>query len=129
MDLEEVIIVTDRALSQIKKACEDEKVPLELRIYVQGGGCAGYQYVLDFEKPFREGKTTGLSDEEKGKWLTQYGDHLVFEKEEIKIYIDPMSLMHLEGITLDYITTLGGGGFKFNNPNAKSTCGCGSSFG
>jgi iron-sulfur cluster assembly accessory protein len=76
---------------------------------VLGGGCSGFQYAMDFEKEPRP-------------------DDLTIEQDGIKVFVDPMSNMYLQGVTVDYVTGLQGAGFKFNNPNAKSTCGCGSSF-
>jgi len=80
-----------------------------IRVGVQGGGCAGFQYSMDFEKEPR-------------------ADDLVVEQEGVRLYIDPMSSMYLQGVTIDYVVGLQGAGFKFENPNARSTCGCGSSF-
>lgn len=101
--------------TQAAQAAEDaflaEKMeaPNGLRVGLRGGGCAGFQYVLDF---------TGPNDND-----------FVMDLGKIKVYIDPVSAMHLEGTTIDYVTSLMGMGFKFINPNATKTCGCGSSFG
>ena len=102
--------ITQIALEAIKDAISLENLEegLNLRVGLRGGGCAGFEYVLDFTTP------------------KDYDYVMVFG--EIEIYIDPVSAMHLEGTTIDYITSLMGSGFKFINPNAKSTCGCGSSF-
>ena len=104
------ISITPIALEAIKDAISLENLEegLNLRVGLRGGGCAGFEYVLDFTTP------------------KDYDYVMVFG--EIEIYIDPVSAMHLEGTTIDYITSLMGSGFKFINPNAKSTCGCGSSF-
>jgi iron-sulfur cluster assembly accessory protein len=80
-----------------------------IRVGVVGGGCSGFQYSMDFEK------------------LGADGD-LTFEQEGIKFFVDVMSSMYLQGVTIDYVEGLQGAGFKFNNPNAKQTCGCGQSF-
>ena len=85
------------------------EAPNGLRVGLRGGGCAGFQYVLDF---------TGPNDND-----------FVMDLGKIKVYIDPVSAMHLEGTTIDYVTSLMGNGFKFINPNATKTYGCGSSFG
>lgn len=106
---EEIVSLTPRAINKLKEACEAEGVLYGIRIFVQGGGCAGYTYGLDFEKQGRD------SDR-------------IFEQDGVKVYIDPISAMQLEGVILDYVMGLSGTGFKFNNPS-KTTCGCGSSFG
>ena len=85
------------------------EAPKGLRVGLRGGGCAGFQYVLDYTEPNE--------------------NDFVMEMGKIKVYIDPVSAMHLEGTTIDYVRSLMGSGFKFINPNATKTCGCGSSFG
>src|SRR6266568_3772890 len=84
-------------------------VPTALRVAVVGGGCSGFQYHMAFENQ--------TSDADQ-----------IFEFDGLKVAVDQMSSMYLDGIEIDYIETLEGAGFKFNNPNVKSTCGCGSSF-
>ncbi len=107
---ERPIQVTDSAIEAIKNAIAAEGQPGDsLRVSVVGGGCSGYQYNLDFEKEARMGDLT----------LT-YGD--------VSVLIDPVSAGYLKGTTIDFVSGLNGTGFKFNNPNAKKTCGCGSSF-
>lgn len=104
------VMFTPKAVEMVKQARTQEKLEGHgLRISVVGGGCSGFQYGLDFE------------NEEKAMDLT-------YEFEGIKIYIDPMSAQYLEGTTVDYVQTMQGAGFKFVNPNAVRTCGCGSSF-
>jgi iron-sulfur cluster insertion protein len=104
------VMFTPKAIEMVKQARTQEKLEGHgLRISVVGGGCSGFQYGLDFE------------NEEKAMDLT-------YELEGIKIYIDPMSAQYLEGTTVDYVQTMQGAGFKFVNPNAVRTCGCGSSF-
>jgi iron-sulfur cluster assembly accessory protein len=83
--------------------------PVALRVAVVGGGCSGFQYHMAFENQ------TSENDQ-------------IFEFDGLKVAVDQMSSMYLEGIEIDYIETVEGAGFKFNNPNVKSTCGCGSSF-
>ena len=104
------ISITPTALEAIKDAISSENLEggLNLRVGLRGGGCAGFEYVLDFTTP------------------KDYDYIMIFGG--VEIYIDPVSAMHLEGTTIDYVTSLMGSGFKFINPNAKSTCGCGSSF-
>lgn len=80
-----------------------------LRIAVMGGGCSGFQYALDFEQEARP------TDE-------------VLHYDGLDVYVDPVSLRYLEGITIDYVFGMNGAGFKFLNPKATGTCGCGSSF-
>jgi iron-sulfur cluster assembly accessory protein len=102
--------LTPKAIEMVKEAMVAEKLDGHgLRIFVQGGGCAGFQYGLDFENAGRPGDF-----------------ETVFEG--LKVFVDPMSAMHLEGTVIDYVMGISGAGFKFNNPNAKTTCGCGSSF-
>jgi iron-sulfur cluster assembly protein len=83
--------------------------PAALRVAVVGGGCSGFQYHMAFENQ------TNDTDQ-------------IFEFDGLKVAVDQMSSMYLDGIEIDYIETVEGAGFKFNNPNVKSTCGCGSSF-
>lgn len=102
--------VTDAAVQAIKTAIAQEgEAGDALRVSVVGGGCSGYQYNLDFEKEVRMGD-------------------LEMTFGEVKIIVDPISAGYLKGTVIDYVSGLQGTGFKFNNPNAKRTCGCGSSF-
>ena len=105
------ISITDAALDAIKDAIANEELPEahSLRVGLRGGGCAGFEYVLDFTSP------------RPHDFIMDFGG--------IIIYMDPVSATHLEGTTIDYVTSLMGMGFKFINPNATKTCGCGSSFG
>jgi iron-sulfur cluster assembly accessory protein len=107
---EQPILVTEKAVAAIREALQEEGEGADgLRVSVVGGGCSGYQYNLDFEKEERMGDVT----------LNFSG---------VTIYIDPISANLLKGTTIDYTSGLQGTGFKFHNPNAKRTCGCGSSF-
>ncbi len=107
---ENPIVLTAKAVEMVKAAIAQEGLEGHgIRVGVMGGGCAGFQYSMDFEKEPRP-------------------DDLQFEQDGVKLYVDPMSSMYLQGVTVDYVVGLQGAGFKFNNPNAKSTCGCGSSF-
>jgi iron-sulfur cluster assembly accessory protein len=107
---EHPIQITASAVSAIRKAIEEEGEPGDsLRVSVVGGGCSGYQYNLDFDKEARM-------------------DDIVLSFEGVSVYVDPVSAGYLCGTVIDYVSGLQGQGFKFNNPNAKRTCGCGSSF-
>jgi len=106
-----MINITNAAAEKVKGILEQEKSSIPqggLRIYVQGGGCSGFSY--------------GMVLDEAAE-----GDQ-IFEKEGIKVIVDPMSLRYLEGAEVDYKEDLMGGGFAIKNPNATSTCGCGHSF-
>src|SRR5438552_3089961 len=105
------IKLTDRAAAMVKETIEREGLAgAGLRVAVVGGGCSGFQYSLDLEK---EGRTDDLAVDVKG----------------VRCFIDPMSSMYLMGVEIDYVEgQFGNSGFAFKNPNAKHTCGCGSSF-
>jgi iron-sulfur cluster assembly accessory protein len=104
------VTLTAKAIEMVKDAIRQEGLDGHaIRIGVMGGGCAGFQYSMDFEKDARAGDVS-------------------FEQEGVRIFVDPMSSMYLQGVTIDYVVGLQGAGFKFNNPNARTTCGCGSSF-
>ncbi|MEM1024948.1 MAG: iron-sulfur cluster assembly accessory protein [Myxococcota bacterium] len=103
--------LTPKAIEMVKEAIVAEKFDdtYGLRIFVQGGGCSGFQYGLDFDNE------------------PKFGDfEMVFD--ELRVFVDPISAMHLEGTSIDYVMGIQGSGFKFNNPGASTTCGCGSSF-
>ncbi len=106
----ELIQITDKALQQIQAIFANEKPSDKsgLRLAVIGGGCSGLSYKIEFGEA-----------REKDNILA-YG--------EVKVLIDPKSVIYLKGITLDYKDGLNGKGFVFENPNAKNTCGCGESF-
>ncbi len=108
------ILISDRAAQEIKGIIKQQGLPEDatrLRVGVKGGGCSGFTYVLDLTE-----EAVGESDEQ-------------FEHQGIKIVIDNKSLLYLEGTEIDYKTNgVMGGGFVFKNPNATSSCGCGSSF-
>jgi iron-sulfur cluster assembly accessory protein len=105
-----MISITPVASTKVKEIMTTQSpVPTALRVAVVGGGCSGFQYHMAFENQTNE------TDE-------------VFEFDGLKVAIDQMSSMYLDGVEIDYIETIEGAGFKFNNPNVKSTCGCGSSF-
>lgn len=101
---------TDSAAAKVKELIEDEKNPaLKLRVFVQGGGCSGFQYGFTF-------------DEERNE------DDTAIDKGGVTLLIDPMSFQYLMGAKIDYREDLEGARFIINNPNATTTCGCGSSF-
>ena len=105
-----IINVTEAAAGKIRELLVEEgKAESGLRVFVQGGGCSGFQY--------------GLMIEESGG----VGDQL-FESNGVRLYVDPVSLSYLKGAEVDFVDTITGGGFTIKNPNASSTCGCGSSF-
>ncbi|HZP16505.1 MAG TPA: iron-sulfur cluster assembly accessory protein [Terriglobales bacterium] len=104
------ITLTPTAIAKVKEImAQQNPVPAGLRVGVVGGGCSGFSYSMSFEN------ASGLMDK-------------VFDMDGLKVYVDATSVMYLNGCTVDYIETLEGAGFKFDNPNVKSTCGCGSSF-
>ena len=105
-----MINVTQVAASKISELlAEEQTVQSGLRVFVQGGGCSGFQYGLMIEE------NPGDSD-------------LVFESNGVKLYVDPISLSYLKAAEVDFVESVTGGGFTIKNPNAVSTCGCGSSF-
>jgi len=104
------LILTDGAAEVVKDLIsQQERDDLALRVYVAGGGCSGLQYGMALDESIEQ-------------------DDRVFESNGVKIVVDAVSLRHIAGSTVDYITTGVGGGFKVNNPNASGGCGCGSSF-
>ena len=106
-----MINVSETAASKINELlAEEQKSGSGLRVFVQGGGCSGFQY--------------GLMIEENGQGA---GDQ-VYESNGVKLFVDPISLRYLRGAEVDFVDNQMGGGFTIKNPNAKSTCGCGSSF-
>src|SRR5438552_186708 len=111
-DIENEIALTEKAVSEVKKIMEANRIPdtYGLRVGVKGGGCSGLSYSLGFDGESRE-------------------NDKIIRKEGIQILVDPKSLFYLSGTQLDFTDGLNGRGFVFNNPNATKTCGCGSSFG
>jgi iron-sulfur cluster assembly accessory protein len=108
--VEAPVTLTAKAIEMVKDAMTRENLSgYGIRVGVVGGGCSGFQYSMDFENAQRDGDA-------------------VFEQDGVKLFVDPMSSMYLQGVTVDYIVGLQGAGFKFNNPNARNTCGCGQSF-
>lgn len=104
------INVTDAALGVVRKLLVEKNVPdYGLRVFVAGGGCSGLQYGMALEAEARP-----------------YDN--VIERDGVKVFVDPTSMMYLANATIDYEDSIMGGGFKIDNPNAVSTCGCGTSF-
>ncbi|QWT47499.1 iron-sulfur cluster insertion protein ErpA [Azospira inquinata] len=104
------LIFTDSAANKVKELIEEEGNPaLKLRVFVTGGGCSGFQYGFTFDEAANE-------------------DDTLMEKNGVTLLIDPMSFQYLVGAEIDYSEGLEGSQFVIKNPNATSTCGCGSSF-
>ncbi|AHG76945.1 iron-sulfur cluster insertion protein ErpA [Mannheimia varigena] len=109
-DIQIPLIFTDAAARKVKTLIEGEDNPnLRLRVYITGGGCSGFQYGFTFDDQVNEGDLT-------------------IENQNVGLVVDPMSLQYLIGGTVDYTEGLDGSRFVVTNPNASSTCGCGSSF-
>jgi len=110
-EMESPLVFTDNAASKVKQLIEEENnAELMLRVYVTGGGCSGFQYGFTFDEAFNDGDTK-------------------VEKAGVTLLVDPMSYQYLAGAEIDYVDDLEGARFVIRNPNASTTCGCGSSFG
>jgi iron-sulfur cluster assembly protein len=109
--VESEITITDKAVKEIKKIMDENKISSEfgLRIGVKGGGCSGLTYTLGFDPETREGD-------------------MIVEQDGVRLFVDGKSLFYLSGTQLDFSDGLNGKGFIFNNPNANKSCGCGESF-
>ena len=104
------LVFTDAAAHKVHELIVEEGNPsLKLRVYISGGGCSGFQYGFTF-------------DEDRAE------DDLAIDKEGVTLLVDPLSLQYLTGAEIDYSESLTGAQFVIRNPNAKTTCGCGSSF-
>ena len=104
------VTLTPQAIAKVREImATQDPVPAGLRLGVVGGGCSGFQYSMSFENQ------SGMMDK-------------VLNFDGLKVFVDSTSLMYLGGCVVDYVETLEAAGFKFENPNVKSTCGCGSSF-
>ncbi len=104
------LIFTDAAADKVRELIEEEQNDqLKLRVYITGGGCSGFQYGFTFDESIEDGDT-------------------VIEKNGVTLLVDPMSGQYLEGAEIDYVENLEGAQFVIRNPNAETTCGCGSSF-
>ena len=104
------LLFTDAAAHKVGQLIEQEgNASLKLRVYVQGGGCSGFQYGFTFDEEVQEGDTQ-------------------IDNGGVKLLVDPMSVQYLMGAEIDYREDLSGAQFIIRNPNASTTCGCGSSF-
>lgn len=105
-----MIILTESAKSQIQKIVNEQNEPnLHIRMYVQGGGCSGFQYGFE------------ITD-------SKYEDDIEVMAQSTSLIVDPISMQYLEGITIDFKDDINGARFAIKNPQAATTCGCGSSF-
>jgi iron-sulfur cluster insertion protein len=104
------LLFTEAAARKVRELMVEEGNPeLKLRVYIQGGGCSGFQYGFAFEEAMQE-------------------DDIAIVTDGVTLIVDPISLQYLEGAEVDYQESLTGAQFVIRNPNAKTTCGCGSSF-
>lgn len=107
---EQIVVLTPNAIKRVKEIVQEKNDPnLLLRVGVRGGGCSGLSYTLQFDTETSEHDT-------------------VYEVDGVKVVVDTKSALYLHGTELDFSNDLTSGGFKFNNPNAKRSCGCGESF-
>jgi iron-sulfur cluster assembly protein len=105
-----MISITDTAVAEIRRQRDKRGTPeAALRVGIRGGGCTGFSYLFEWADTAPRAKDN------------------VIEKDGVKVYVDPKSFVYLDGTELDFVTSMMGHGFKFNNPNVKSTCGCGES--
>ncbi len=110
LDMPPALVFTDSAARKVSSLIEDEgNASLMLRVFVQGGGCSGLQYGFEFDEEMQDGDT-------------------IVENLGVKLLVDPMSLQYLSGAEIDYKEGIDGAQFVIRNPNATTTCGCGSSF-
>ncbi len=106
----DLLVFTDAAANKVKDLIEEEKNDsLKLRVFVSGGGCSGFQYGFTFDENIQDGDTK-------------------IDKNGVTLVVDPMSFQYLSGAEIDYKEDLEGSQFVIKNPNATTTCGCGSSF-
>jgi iron-sulfur cluster insertion protein len=104
-----MLTITSTAEGKIRELMQEEPDTIGLRVFVKGGGCHGYQYGMSFESKMNE-------------------DDTLIEKGDVKVIMDSQSAPLLTGTEIDYVESLQGSGFAIKNPQAKTTCGCGSSF-
>ncbi len=110
VEMKDPLVFTENAVKKVKELIDEEGSPdLKLRVFVTGGGCSGFQYGFTFEDSVNEDDTQVVRD-------------------SVTLLIDPMSLQYLLGAEIDYQDSLQGSQFVIRNPNASTTCGCGSSF-
>jgi iron-sulfur cluster insertion protein len=105
-----MLVITNKAYNQIEQVMLEENTTDPLRVFVQGGGCSGFQYGFTFDE-------------------NQAEDDFVFEHNSVKVLVDAISMTYLSGAEIDYKKDIGSAQFVIKNPNATTTCGCGSSFG
>lgn len=109
-NIESPLVFSEAAAIKVKELItEEDNDALKLRVFISGGGCSGFQYGFTFDENIEEGDT-------------------VVEKEGVQLLIDPMSIQYLMGAEIDYSEGIEGAQFVIRNPNASTTCGCGSSF-
>jgi iron-sulfur cluster insertion protein len=109
-EMAQAMTLTDRAAAKVRRLREGEGNPdLKLRVYITGGGCSGFSYGFTFDEAVKEGDS-------------------IFTNGDVTMIVDPMSIQYLMGSEVDYSEGLQGSQFLIKNPNATSTCGCGSSF-
>ena len=109
-DIDAPLQFTAAAATKVRALIEEEGNPaLNLRVYIQGGGCSGFQYGFEFDE-------------------NQAEDDLALQRDGVTLLVDPLCLQYLLGAEVDYTESLQGAQFVIRNPNAKTTCGCGSSF-
>ncbi len=109
-DADDVLHISHSAVQKVKQLITEEgDDQIALRVYIQGGGCAGFQYGFGFDKTIKD-------------------DDTIITKDGVRVLVDSMSLQYLSGATIDYVKNLQGEHFVVQNPNANTTCGCGSSF-
>lgn len=107
--MSENVVVTERAASRIREILTDEPAGAMLRVSVEGGGCSGFRYDFGIEKDAAE-------------------DDVTIERDGVTVLVDPVSLEYLKGSEIDFVDELIGASFQIRNPNASSSCGCGTSF-
>ncbi len=105
------VTITPKAVRMVEITREEEGIEAGygLRVAVRGGGCSGFEYALDYENEPRD-------------------TDLVYQQGALRVFVDPISARYLDGTEIDYVMGSSGAGFKFNNPKAVGSCGCGSSF-
>lgn len=109
-DMAAALVLTDKAADKVRRLRDGEgNDALKLRVYITGGGCAGFSYGFTFDEAEKEGDSH-------------------FSNGDVEMLVDPMSFQYLVGSEVDYVEGLNGSQFVVRNPNASSTCGCGSSF-
>lgn len=107
---EPALRISDAALGRVRELIAEEGNPaLKLRVFIEGGGCSGFQYGFSFDD-------------------ARADDDYVLDRGGVEFLVDPLSMQYLEGAEVDYVEELSGAQFVIHNPNAKTTCGCGSSF-